>query len=396
MVKPYNYDIPDSSERLLDLPIAFKGLKAETISLDMMSPMVLPFGEVYSRPSGWVELETVISGRSTTGYGEGVTLSRPMFTDDCGDNIADNMHKIGIGMMASSNSAREAVDYLRTYRFADNGIYPTACLAVEMALIDALTKSEDMSVGEFIGLPEDIKDVHYGKSIGSGDEASILSQVEQAIGLKAKKIKLKISPATFSQVVSAIDEIKVRYPDIELMVDANGSFDPLNKVDIESLTLLDNKALMMIEEPVSRVGQVRGLDAVRRLRQVLPEFKTPVCLDDSLRTYEDCQVALNEGLADVINIKPGRIGSFLGSLELIHNAKMLQKQVMVGGMFEATPGRAMTSILGAFCVSRGFNIPGDLSLAQERLSQDIVSKDKQMQMNEDGNIVLPTGPGWGF
>lgn len=395
MVKS-RYDIPVSSERLLDQPISFRGLKTDLVSLDMKSPMTLPFGEITSRPSGWAELEIAVKGISTIGYGEGVTLPQPMFTDDCGDNITDNMNKVGINMMASATTAREAVDHLRMYRFEDNGIYPTARLAVEMALIDALTKSEGMSVGKFIGLPEDAHDVYYGKSIGSGDQSAILNQVEQAISLKAKKIKLKISPSTFSQVVSAIDEIRLVHPDIDLMVDANGSFDPLDEVDIKRLEILDSKALMVIEEPVSRVGRLRGLEAVRYSRRRLAGFSTPICLDDSLRTYEDCQVALNEDLADVINIKPGRIGSFLGSLELVYSAKLKHKQVMVGGMFEATPGRSMTSILGAFCVSRGFDIPGDLSLAQERLGQDIVPESRQMKMNEKGNIVLPTGPGWGF
>jgi O-succinylbenzoate synthase len=304
--------------------------------------------------------------------------------------------QIGADMITNSSTGREAVENIRSYRFDDNSIYPTARLAIEMALIDALTKNEGISVARFIGLPDSIHDVPYGKSIGSGDVSSILDQVERALLMKAKKIKLKISPSTFENVINAIDQIRILHPEVELMVDANGSFDPEDENDIKSIELLDKKSLLIIEEPVSRIGSKRGLDAVRYLKKVLPAINTPICLDDCLRTLDDCELALDEGLADIINIKPGRIGSFLESVALINNAKARNKQVMVGGMFEATPGRSMTSILGAYCVNLGFNIPGDLSLAQERLVEDLVTPDKKMKLNAEGYITLPTGPGWGF
>ena len=387
--------LPEASERLLDEHVRFDGLDARSVSLALNEPMELPFGRVDSRPSGWVRLDVAMHGSTVTGFGEGATLQEPLFTDDSGKNIARNILAIGRDVTAGSKTPRDAIDRIAAFRFAD-GSYPTARLALEMAVIDGVAKAGSLSVASLIGVPAVIQDVHYGKSIGSGDEDGILQQVQAAIEQKAKKIKLKISPTTFLTVSRAIERIKADYPAVEIMVDANGSFDVLSREDLAGIDRLDGQGLVMIEEPVSRVGRVRGLDAVARLRSALPNMATPVCLDDCLRTRDDCERALGDGLADIVNIKPGRIGSFLGSIALINDAKAYGKQVMVGGMLEATPGRSMTSVLGAYCVGLGFTIPGDLSLAQERLAEDLVSSDKQMKLNAEGRIVLPNGHGWGF
>jgi hypothetical protein len=84
------------------------------------------------------------------------------------------------------------------------------------------------------------------------------------------------------------------------------------------------------------------------------------------------------------------------SLDLVKFAASHNVQVMVGGMLEGTPGRCMTTLLGAFCLHNGFTVPGDLSLAQARLSDDLVSPDRQLQLNDTGEIVLPRSHGWGF
>ncbi|MBC7565038.1 hypothetical protein H7100_02285 [Candidatus Saccharibacteria bacterium] len=371
------------------------GIDAQSVDLRMFEPMALSFGTFYTRPSGWLALNVVVDGTPVVGYGEGATLPAPVFTDDSGETIADAMKEIATVIGGSTRTVRESLGVVQSYTFADAS-YPTARFATEMAILDAATKANNMSVADFIGLPKDISSVPYGKSIGGDSEASIIRQVEQALELHAKKIKLKISPISFHYVIDALQRIKTQYPEVELMVDANGSFDPLSRVDTSMIEFLDELDLIMIEEPVSRVGGTRGIDAARVLREKIPRFKTLICLDDCLASRQDCVDVLEQNIADIINIKPGRIGSFLQSLELVDTAKSLDKQVMVGGMLEASPGRYATTLLGAYCLSRGFTIAGDISLAQERLSEDLVPAEKQLQLTEDGNINLSRQCGWGF
>jgi hypothetical protein len=67
---------------------------------------------------------------------------------------------------------------------------------------------------------------------------------------------------------------------------------------------------------------------------------------------------------------------------------------MVGGMFEATPGRMMTLSLAAYCLAQGFRIPGDVSLPQERLSADLTSP--VLRLDENSNVVFKPIAGWGY
>ncbi|MEI8188010.1 MAG: enolase C-terminal domain-like protein [Candidatus Saccharibacteria bacterium] len=384
-------------EQYLEHELNFEGFEAIRVDIPFKYPMLLPFGEVTQRPSGWVIVSSEQNCELLFGFGEGATLDEALFTDDSGHNIAQNassiLEVIGAEQDCTFSGALEIID---RFIFDDGGIYPTARLAVEMSILDLLAKSKGLSIGSMIGLPEEINEVAFGKSIGAENAYSIFSQAEAAINSGSNKIKLKVSPSSFDQVIDAITNIKKQYPNCDIMVDANGTFDLGIDSHINMLSTLDLMELVLIEEPVSRVGAVRGLESVYIFREKLPQFNTKVCLDDCLKTLDDCMEAIDRGLAQVINIKPGRIGSFVKSLDLIDWVNSRGGQVMVGGMFEATPGRCMTSILGAYCAYKGSSVVGDLSLAQERLNGDLVNTENQLQINSSGNISLPKGIGWGF
>lgn len=388
---------PPQAIPVLESPFEITNHYAQAIELDLHTPMALSFGTFGSRPSGWLELECLVDGVPEAGYGEGATLPEAVFTDDSGENIAENIFAIVEDLKGRPGlTVAGALEAVQTHEFSGGGRFPTARLAAEMAILDAATKAHEMPIARFLGLPEEVQSVPFGQSIGHHTFEGIMEQVDSAMEHNAQKIKLKISPELFDTVVAAIRATHQKYPHVGIMVDANGSFDPQKPLHRTRLHYLDLLNLIMIEEPVSRVGEVRGLDAVRELRRLLPELETPVCLDDCLATVEDCKAAIDEGLAQIINIKPGRIGSFIKSLDLVKYAAAHDTQVMVGGMLEGTPGRCMTTILGAFCLQQGFNVPGDLSLAQERLASDLVPPSRQLQLNDAGEILLPRSSGWGF
>lgn len=385
------------AEMLRHHEMSITGYDCQNIDLSFREPMLLPFGTVTSRPCSWVTFRCEIDGKIYTGQGEGATLHEPLFTDDSGRNIRKNSLKLGEALVSHGPATTsDLVNIIRNYNFNDGGYYPTARLAVEVALLDAYARSQETSIRDMLGISPALSEVAYGKSIGANSPSAILEQTREALNRNASKIKIKISPQTFTEVLHALRKIRSQFPTTELMVDANGTFDPNLDEHVELLRVLDAIGLSLIEEPVSRQGVASGLDAVRVLRGRLPDLETRICLDDCLKTSDDCISAINEGLGDVINIKPGRIGSFIGSVELVNLAKLSNTYVMVGGMFEATPGRCVTTVLAAYCAELGCAIPGDISLAQERLVDDLVSPDMQLRLSPGGNIFIPTGIGWGY
>jgi O-succinylbenzoate synthase len=364
-------------------------------NIGLRQPMQLSFAEISSRPSGVVRFSVSVDGIDIEGIGEGATLPEPYFTDDSGHNIVKNMNELANGVLKTDSTCRQKIEEISTYVFDDGGRYPTARLAVEMGLLDGYCKANGVSISSLLGTDE-IVEVPFGQSIGAQTVEGMIDQAKESILQGSRKIKLKVSRSNLGNVVHAVSGIREEYSDIEMMVDANGGFDPEDNEDIEAIARLDSLGLIMIEEPVSRVGNVRGLAAVELLRRKLPSLATPICLDDSLETYDDCIKSLDNNLAQVVNVKPGRIGSFVQAVKLVDYAADSDKQVMVGGMLEATPGRCMTMHLGAYCLAKGFTIPGDLSLAQERLSEDLVDESRQLQRTSNGTIMMPRANGWGF
>lgn len=391
----FNRSGQEDKNHLTETRFALSSVKSDFVNITLRSPMKLPFGLITARPSGIFTCQGYINGQDFTGFGEGATLPQPLFTDDCGNNIANSANLIASELLGKKTNLATAHQIIQRYTFKDNGRYPTARMMVEMALIDMVAKATNQSVSDFLGVPKNIKEVVFGKSIGGGDVASTIIDAETAIKNGAKKIKLKVSPATTEVVLEVVQTLRNQYADLELMVDANGTFDPTNDENLNLLEKIDKIGLLMIEEPVSRVGRLRGYDAAFFLRQKM-SLSTPICLDDCLTDYETTMEALRTNTADIINIKPGRIGSIITSIEIAQYCQKIGKKVMVGGMFEATPGRTMTTVLAALFHSYGFDIPGDLSLAQERLSTDLVSPEKQLQLGPSGGILLPRNIGWGY
>ncbi len=362
--------------------------------IGLRQPMQLSFAEIRTRPSGVAIMDIQLGNVGANGLGEGATLPEPYFTDDSGHNISANMRELATTFTGKKDSCAQFIEDIQRHEFRDGGRYPTARLAVEMSLIDAYCKATGVSVSSYLGT-SDVTEVPFGTSIGSQTSEGMLKQAEHSISQGSRKIKLKVSPENTQEVVKAIEEIQRTHPGVEIMVDANGGFNPETREDISSIALLDELGLIMMEEPVSRTGALKGLEAIKLMRKKLPNLETAICLDDCLETYDDCLESLDTDLASIVNVKPGRIGSFVRSLDLIDYASSNGKQVMVGGMLEATPGRCMTVHLGAYCLVKGFNIPGDLSLAQERLSDDLVDEGKQLKRSNNGTIFVPNGNGWG-
>lgn len=382
-----------SHTNLPDLKINF--CSSVVADLPLKDPMRLPFGLITSRPSGILTTIVEVDKKIAEGFGEGATLPEPVFTDDSGKSIASAadliLDQLRNGGVISIN---EIIKEISEFEFPDGHIYPTARMMVEMAILDGYSKAADLSMLDLLGVNSSTQGVHYGKSIGEGTSEDVYQQCLDSLRKGAKKLKLKVSPNYYKETVETIKRVR-DIEGVKLMVDANGSFDPENAEHISMLRELDQLGLLMIEEPVSRVGNIKGVGAVKVLREKV-DFKTKICLDDCLKDLSITLSALNTGLADVVNIKPGRIGSIVGSIKLAKYCKSTGKEIMVGGMLEATPGRCMTVSLAALFASMGFEIPGDISLPQERLAKDIVEEKYLLKYNSSGEVVLPRSKGWGF
>jgi O-succinylbenzoate synthase len=383
-----------SIEQLLSSDIRLTGYSVDIVEVPFHHPVHLPFGTIETRPSAWLKVYGEVDGAYGQGAAEGTSLPMqiPMY-DDYSGNLAANIDSLMAPLSVAPSTLRDARATIAATELGGN--YATARMTVETSLIDLAARSQDMTVyemlsGESLDAPLAIP---YGKSIAENDYENIVAAGMQAVSNGAQRLKFKLSPKNHAAVIRGISDLESMYPEASFMVDANGTFNPEDLDHIAILRTVDQLGLMMIEEPVSRGGRLSGLVAHRALSQAI-HLETPVALDDSISTYQDAQTALHEGLGEIINLKPGRVGSFLDCVDMADLAAEQGRQIMVGGMFEATPGRMMTLTLAALCLKRGFAIPGDVSLPQERLAGDLTQTN--LRLDEQHNVTFAPKSGWGY
>lgn len=246
---------------------------------------------------------------------------------------------------------------------------------VEMAAWNVLAQREGKSLSATLGGTRDR--VPVGVSIGIQPDAdALVNKVAGYVEEGYARIKIKIKPGKDVNMLRAVRE---SFPDLPIMADANSAY---TLDDIDSLKAMDELHLMMIEQPLS-------YDDYLHHARLQGQIKTPVCLDESIRSVRDAELAIELGACEIINIKPGRVGGF-GQSIAIHDLCLSEGiQVWHGGMLESGVGRAYNLALASLS---GFTLPGDISASRRYWDEDVVSPEFTV---EDGTMAVPQGVGLG-
>ena len=270
---------------------------------------------------------------------------------------------------AAPGPVSELFSFVRGHNMAKAG--------VEMAVLDLFGKSLGKPVWQILGGTQ--QEIPTGISLGIEDKVGdLLDRVDEAAAKGYLRIKVKIKPRWDLLVLS---EIRKRHPTIPLMADANSAY-TLN--DLEHLKKLDAFDLMMIEQPLAYDDYVDHA-------KLQAAIKTPVCLDESIRSYDDARRAFELGACRILNIKQARVGGPYNA-KMIHNlSKARGVPVWCGGLLESGVGRAHNIALATL---PGFTLPGDISASERYYREDVI--DPPVIVSPQGTLKAPPGPGIGY
>jgi o-succinylbenzoate synthase len=248
---------------------------------------------------------------------------------------------------------------------------------VEMAAVDLFCKAQGKPLYQVLG--GERTEIPTGVSLGIEDTVDdLLRRVEEAVEKGYQRIKLKIKPKWDVEVVAAV---RARFPTTPLMADANSAY---TMADILHLKRLDEYKLLMIEQPLAYDDYVDHA-------KLQAEIETPVCLDESIRSYDDARRAFELKACKIINIKQARVGGPY-SAKMIHNlAKAKGAPVWCGGLLETGVGRAHNIALATL---PGFTLPGDISASERYYAEDVV--EPPVVVTAKGTLQVPQGPGIGY
>ncbi|MUH52454.1 MAG: o-succinylbenzoate synthase [Actinobacteria bacterium] len=337
----------------------------------LQMPLVRPFRTSF----GTETVREVMVVRVVTdhgeGWGESGIESAPLYLSEF-HNGADHVfaeHLIPRLFAAGPLRAEHVADILRPVKG-----HRMAKSALEMALLDAQLRAEGRSFHRSIGATRTA--VPVGVSVGITNTVDELVDVIAAyVADGYPRIKLKIEPGFDIEPVRRVREAN---PDILLQVDANTAY---TVADIDHLAQLDAFDLLLIEQPFGEDDLVGHAELRRRI-------STPVCLDEAIRCIDHVRTAFALGAADIINIKPARVGGYLAAIEVHDLCLAHGVPVWCGGMLETGIGRAANLALAAL---PGFTLPGDISATKRYWTRDITGTFDLV----DGTIAVPMGAGFG-
>jgi o-succinylbenzoate synthase len=218
-----------------------------------------------------------------------------------------------------------------------------------------------------------------GVSVGIQDSLQEFEKVvEERIGRGARRIKLKIKPGWD---VGPLETFRRRWPDLEVMVDANNGYDYHRHRDF--LTAIDRFNLLMFEQPLA----MEDLYYHARLQS---EIKTPICLDESIHSPYHAEVAAAMGACRIINIKQARCGGLTPARQVHDIATRHGIGCWCGGMIETGIGMTLNTAVAAW---PNMVYPSAIYANRNFLVEDII--DPPTVVAPDGTVAVPQAPGLG-
>lgn len=340
------------------------------LKMKMKFNFTTSFGTVRDKEFLLVE---VIDEQGNSGWGESGAFNDPSYNEE---TIQTNWHMLEdflIPMLIDEEI--EHPDQVSKL-FASIRRNYMAKAALECAVWDLYTKNQGVSLASALGGTRD--KIEVGISIGIQDTVDdLLHIIDGHVNEGYQRMKVKIKPGWD---VDVIRKIRKQFPTVPLMADANSAY---TLDDIDHLKQLDEFDLMMIEQPLAA-------DDIVDHAQLQKAIDTPVCLDESIVSYESTRQAIELGSCQIINLKVGRVGGLTESKRIHDLCQQHDIAVWCGGMLEAGVGRAHNVALASLA---NFTLPGDTAGSSRYWEQDIIDPEVVV---ENGYITVPDGPGIGY
>ncbi len=349
-------------------------MRIDSITLThLRMPLASAFETSFGRITHREGILITLRSEGLIGYGECVADRDPGYSYET-TGTAWHILKEFIAPRLLSADVIDAFDFQK--RVSDVRGHHFAKAGVEMAIWDLLGKRSGKSLQQLLGGTR--RRVEVGVSVGlQTSPERLVQQVAEYVNQGYRRVKIKIKPG---RDVADTMAVRKAFPSLSLQVDANSAYTLQSSATLKPLDELD---LLLIEQPLHE-------DDIWDHRKLQAEFKTAICLDESIVTPRHARYAIEIGACRIINIKPGRLGGLSQAVAVHDLCRSNGMPVWCGGMLETGVGRAANLALASL---PGFVLPGDISASNRYYLRDITFE--QFVLNPDSTIDVPAGPGLG-
>lgn len=226
------------------------------------------------------------------------------------------------GRFGSADEAWEALQSVDPDRHPP---VPIAAAALQAARADLAARRDGLPLFRYNGGRR--KRVTARHTVGLVyDLPSVMERLEALVEGGARSIKVKITPGADIEPVLGL---RAAFPDLDIAVDANGSYEDPDDIAFDAL---DHLGVSAIDQPFP----ADALEAHAALRR--RPLSMRVCLDETITSVAAAVTAMAAHAADTVSVKVGRMG-FDASRAILASARATGTGFKVGGTFDTAVGR---------------------------------------------------------
>lgn len=346
-----------------------------SLTLPLVEPFIISGGAITERRSLIVVLH---DAGGHTGYGESPPFELPFYSEETLATAGDLIERIllprVVGKEFETPEALDAVlrEGVRGNPFARAGVETAAWdleanrrntgLAALLGLRLGLAPATAIPCGVALGIPEDRR------------PETLTRRVAEALAQGYRRVKIKVMPGWDDRAVAAAREAMAGV-DLPLTVDANGAYEwPRHETELHRL---DDAGLLYLEQPLAPDELVGHVTLAHAL-------KTPVCLDETLKSASLARQVVALGGPKVWNIKVHRVGGLTEVCRIYQIAAQYGAELWAGTMPESGIGSQAPLAVAALplCV-----YPSDLepSARWYGRNNDVI----KLTMGKDGRMAVP-------
>ncbi len=348
------------------------------IEMSMNAPMRTAHSTIDKRPIVLVKIETSLGH----GIGECSALNDPYYSSQYLGSEEFVLQDFLLPYLSRSSQPTTLAEVLSLLSNIKG--HHMAKAAVEMAFIDVVTRSESISVVDWLteGKPQSDK-VLAGVTIGIHDKPDItVAHIATALNEGYKRIKCKIMPGHDVDFISAIITTFTDADNFQLILDGNESYTP-DEDGVKVLSTLAN-----LDSKVIAIEQPFKVNDILRIGDFREKINCRLLFDES--AYDELQIKIigQLSLGDGIVIKSARLGGILPALSAMKLSAELGLDCSLGGMYEA--GVARSASLALACLKE-VTLGTDLGPSNHYYKMDITKPHSML----DGYINVPNSTGLG-
>ena len=220
--------------------------------------------------------------------------------------------------------------------------------------------------------------------IGDGSPAQAVAQAGAAWAAGHRTLKLKVGATRPEEDRRRVEAVRNALPDATLRLDANGGWDEITAA--AALERLAGYRIELVEQPVAS----EATEALARLRRAQ---LCRIAADEAVTSLEAGRDLLAAEAADVLVLKPMRLGGLRPALTLAGEAAERGVPCVVTTTFDAAVGvAAALHLAAALPAVAALPDPAHGLATADHLAADLVAEPPRPH---DGAIALPPVPGLG-